>query len=412
MKKKTIWLINPYGTLPSESWRPYCFAIIGRKLSEAGFDVVWWTSSFSHHFKTQRSDSWRDIEVQERFTVRLVPTPGYKKNIGLGRIWRDLVFGCKVHFHGGGLPKPDLVIYSESPLNFGIGGYSVARRHGAPVVFHQMDLWPELIVDALPRAIRAIGHLLFCPVYLSRRYIYNKLDGVTALAKPYLDVPFTEAPVLRSRPNALIYNGIDVGRMRDIMSKSNPPSCLPSKSKNEVWAIFAGSLGPSYDIPVLIEAARLLKEKSIPIKIMIAGDGPFREEVEKAARLPEVFNMSYLGKLPADSLAAVYAKCDIGISAYSASSNVEMPDKIYDYTAAGLAVINSLVGEVSEVVLSNEIGFQYCAGAVVELVEYLMRLYASPSLLASMKRSSRELGTKYDQNVQYEKIVMLASKLT
>lgn len=411
MKKKLIWLINPYGTLPSESWRAYCFAIIGKKLSDAGFDVVWWTSSFSHHFKTQRCHDWCDIVVQERFTVRLVPTPGYKKNIGLGRIWRDLVFGLKVHFRGGKLPKPDLVIYSESPLSFGVGGYSIARKHGVPVVFHQMDLWPELIVDALPRALRAAGHFLFSPVYLSRRYIYERLDGVMALAKPYLDVPLKEAPTLRYRPNALIYNGIDVGHMRDLMRNAIPPCGLPDKLEREVWAIFAGSLGPSYDIPVLLEAARVLRGKEVPIRIMIAGDGPYRAEVERAADLPEVFNLSYLGKLSADSLAAVYAKCDIGFCAYSASSNVEMPDKIYDYTAAGLAVINSLIGEVSEVVSLNGIGFQYSAGNLGELVSHLMQLYSSPALLASMKRSSLELGVKYDQDVQYEKVVKLVNAL-
>jgi glycosyltransferase involved in cell wall biosynthesis len=411
MKKKTIWLVNPYGTLPSESWRAYCFAIMGKKLADAGFEVVWWTSSFSHHFKTQRCVGWRDIEVQEQFTIRLVPTPGYKKNVGVGRIWRDLVFGLKVHFRGSALPKPDMVIYSESPLNFGIGGYSVARKRDIPIVFHQMDLWPELIVDALPRALRSIGHALFFPVYLLRRHIYKNLDGVMALAKPYLEVPLREAPVLASRPSALIYNGIDVQHMRDIMRNAVPPSLLPAKLQNEVWAIFAGSLGPSYDIPALLEAARVLKSKDVPIKILIAGDGPYRVEVERAAGAPEAFNVIYLGKLSADSLAAVYARCDIGLCAYSANSNVEMPDKIYDYTAAGLAVINSLTGEVSEVVSINKIGFQYCAGDVLEFVAHLEQFYASPALLASMKHSSFELGAKYDQNIQYEKIVKFVDSL-
>ena len=53
----------------------------------------------------------------------------------------------------------------------------------------------------------------------------------------------------------------------------------------------------------------------------------------------------YLGKLKPESLSYLYNKSDVGLSIYTEISNVEMPDKFYDYTAAGLPVINSLKKE-------------------------------------------------------------------
>ena len=54
-----IYLSNPYGTIPGENWREYRFFLLATSLAEKGHDVVWFTSTFSHHFKIQRSDtSW------------------------------------------------------------------------------------------------------------------------------------------------------------------------------------------------------------------------------------------------------------------------------------------------------------------------------------------------------------------
>ena len=87
-----IWLINPYGPIPSEAWRTYCFPLIAEVLSAEGHEVTWWTSNFAHHFKKFRSDDWLDVEAWDNFRIRLVPTTGYRKNIGVGRAVRDAVF--------------------------------------------------------------------------------------------------------------------------------------------------------------------------------------------------------------------------------------------------------------------------------------------------------------------------------
>ena len=76
---KTIWLVNPYGPIEGENWREYSFNQFGKYLSINGFRVVWWTANFSHHFKEFRSSSWEDINVNDNFTIRLVPTNSFKK---------------------------------------------------------------------------------------------------------------------------------------------------------------------------------------------------------------------------------------------------------------------------------------------------------------------------------------------
>lgn len=406
-----VWLINPYGPIPSEDWRSYCFPMIANALVKRGHNVIWWTSNFSHHFKKFRSNGWKDIKIDSNFIIRLVPTPAYRNNIGIGRIFRDALFAYRTYSRGKNLLPPDCILYSESPLTFGYAGQKLSKYHNTPLVCHQMDLWAELFEQVIPRAIRPFTRFLLLPIYANRRKIFAQLDALVALAQTYLEVPLREAPVLRSRPHAVIYNGIDVRAFREFMKRSS--ECipqLPKKSKDEIWAIFAGSLGPSYDILSLIRASRKLKQHGNIIKIVIAGDGPLRAQVI-AASVEQSSSLIYVGQLSPKKLATLYSSCDIGICAYSLNSNVEMPDKIYDYTAAGLPVINSLHGEVKDVIHINGIGIQYKGGNVQSLTDALLELASDNSLREAMAKRSYEVGMSFDKNLQFGRLALLIEKL-
>lgn len=49
-------LFNPYGPIPGEPWRPYCFTLLDEALASRGHEAVWWTSTFAHHDKRQRAN--------------------------------------------------------------------------------------------------------------------------------------------------------------------------------------------------------------------------------------------------------------------------------------------------------------------------------------------------------------------
>jgi glycosyltransferase involved in cell wall biosynthesis len=409
-----IWLINPYGPIPSEAWRTYCFPQIAEALTSEGHEVTWWTSNFAHHFKKFRSHWWQDIEPWEGFRIRLVPTPGYRRNIGFARVFRDVVFALRTYRRGCTEPKPDLIIYSESPLTFGFAGQRLADFHGCPSIYHQMDLWPELIVDAAPRGIRRLVKLGLWPVYAIRKRTYSRLSAVTALAQPYLNAVLNEVPELLSKPNNVIYNGIDVVALRKNMDAFKDTAFrFPDKQPDDLWAVFAGSLGPSYDIIVMCDVARRLAVLGSKIHVVIAGDGPLRQVVESTSRGETgPSNLHYVGQLSPLELAGLYARCDLGLCAYSSSSNVEMPDKIYDYTAAGLPVLVSLRGEVADIVSSNKIGLTYSGGSAEDLLRKLLEITADTDLMHAMSESSLELGMRFDKHVQYRKFIDVIRQVT
>lgn len=404
-----IWLVNPYGPIEGENWREYSFNQFGKYLSQNGFNVIWWTASFSHHFKKQRSSGWKDIIVNENFIIRLVPTTSYKKNFGVGRMYKDFVFGRNAIKKFKQLEKPDLIIAAENPLTMGVPSYVYAKRNDIPMIYDQMDIWPEFIVSNLKKTFSSIANFLFIPVCRRRKKIYDSLDGSIALGKHYLEFMKKISPSLTGKPNALVYNGIDVTEFRSHLKDEMNCSRLTNKNPNEVWCVFAGTLGPSYDIGGIIECAKRCENLGYhDLRFIIAGSGPFEDEVRTAEQ--KLNNLTYVGKLLPKDLIPIYGKCDIGLSTYSAGSNVDMCDKFYDYTAAGLAIINSLKGEISEHITEEKLGVNYEANNADSFMAALDYLRDSDHLKIC-KHNSWNAGMFFDKNRQNENLLTVINKI-
>ncbi len=405
-----IWLINPYGTIPSEKWRDYSFSIIGKYLADQGHEVVWWTSNFSHHFKSFRSSSFQEINVNSRFKINLIPTSGYKNNIGLRRVLRDWIFSIRMYLIGRKQISPDLILYYESMLCLGFSAPALSKYHNCKLVYHQMDLWPELIIENLPLVLRPVFKFFFQPVFFVRKKVFKNLDGVMALAKPYLDSAISVEPGLKNKPNTVIYNGINVYEFRSKMSERPSMDLSRFSSSKNIKIIFAGTLGPTYDIENILKVAKTLNDSDKHITFIIAGDGPLREKVMNEEK--KLKNLQFLGKLTSKDLCSIYKICDIGLAAYGSKSNVEMPDKFYDYTSSGLGIICSLRGEVMHHIVENDCGIIYEAGNSDSLLNAIEEMSSSKEILNKYKYNSFQCAYEYSSERQNQMLGKFLKKVS
>jgi glycosyltransferase involved in cell wall biosynthesis len=112
-------------------------------------------------------------------------------------------------------------------------------------------------------------------------------------------------------------------------------------------------------------------------------------------------SLVYVGRLSPQQLPGLYNQCEIGISAYGSVSTVAMPDKAYDYMAAGLPIVNSLKGELAELIEARQIGLPYLAGEPESLAAALRKLAFDEELRADMSRRSFAAGGEFGRQVQY-----------
>jgi glycosyltransferase involved in cell wall biosynthesis len=407
-----IWLINPYGSLPGENWRETRYSMLARTLAEHGQQVVWWSASFSHVSKKQRCSSWLDRAVSTDFTIRLVPTPGYRSHVGLARLWFEAVFAWRVARAGRRGPAPDLIIAGHATQAVGCAAVWLSRCHGVPLVLDIIDLWPEVFATVLPAWLRRISPWLLAPLKALRKQIVARAAAVTAVAQSYLDQ--LRGEIARSTETAVVYWGMDLDELLAQRSGAQSPQGNGAglgKPSGEVWAVYAGTLGDNYDVSTLLKASLLLQRRSSSVRLFIAGDGPRKQEVLAFIRRHGMANVAYLGVVPAGDLMPLYRACDIGLSLYRPGSTVAMPIKFFDYLAAGLPVVNSLPGELADLIERENLGLRYTAGDSESLADALERLANDAALREAMSQSAARAARQFDRRAQYGVFAQIARRL-
>lgn len=411
-----IWLFNPYGPIPGEGWRDYRFTMLGKTLAERGHHALWWTANFSHNFKHFRSETWKDLPITCGFQIRLVPTTRYSSNVGLGRVRFESIYAWRTYRRALGLAPPGCIVATDPSQIVGYMAVRLAKRSRVPLILDVFDLWPELFELAFPRNLRPLAPLVFSPLYWLRRHNYARADGLTSLCNTYLEVARKGASRSSVVPSLTTFNGIDLAAFRALLPDDREMARLRSqmgKEPGDVWAIYTGSLGNNYDIEALLQAGLQLGARATKIKIWILGEGPLRPYVTEFIKAHRLENVAFLGTiLEPRELIKLYRACDIALCPYTAESNVGMPNKAYDYMAAGLPMVNSLRGELESFLRERHIGIQYTAGDPDSLAGALLSLAADRELRELMARNSYDAAALFDSHIQYKNYVDLIERVT
>ena len=405
-----IVLINPYGPLPNEGWRKYRNILLGEVLAEEKHDIVWYTSKFSHHFKKNREKEYNT--GYDNFKVELISSKNYRNNISLNRLLFEITFCVNLYFRLKKVKHIDLIIAADPSQFVGFLARVLAKKYKSKLILDLMDEWPELF----EKVLSGYKKILIKPVVnffmFLRKKNYQKADGVIALGKNYLNI--AKSVSRKGIPNELIYNGVDVLMMNKWSTDTSfdIENIKQNLKNNNIKCVYAGSLGmqgDNYDVEALLKAAIYFKDKNVDF--YIAGSGEGKAYLLNQIKKYNLNNLFILGNLSAEKLARLYNFCDIGLALYGKGSNVDMPDKFYDYSSCGLAVISSLKGELKDVIEENELGYYYEAGNYRDLSDKLSLLIYNKESLIKCKKRSKQIGLNYSIQKQKKKIVSLIKNL-
>jgi glycosyltransferase involved in cell wall biosynthesis len=406
-----IWLLNPYGPMPDEGWRKYRHILLGETLVSDGHEVAWFASRFSHHFKKFRKGSGY-ITNTSNFSVSYIETTSYKNNIGIGRIIFEISYCLNAYLKLRNLDPPDFIIAADPPQFVGMLARRLAKKKSAYLILDLGDEWPELFERAAPKKFKVLIPLLVGFFKALRKKNYSSADGVLALGANYYKL--AKSLATNTAHGALIYNGVDGEEFVKWAKETEVASLIPQKNDNDIWCIYAGSLGihgDNYDLGAIVTAAMHFSKTDETIKFIVAGAGAGREWILKMKSKENLDNLFFLENLMPEQLAAVYAKCDIGMAVYGAGSNVDMPDKFYDYSTSGLAIVSSLTSEVADLIEVEKIGVNYKANDHNDFIKKLNVFVVDREKLSEFKARSRKVGKVFDQKNQYKKLHSLIREI-
>jgi glycosyltransferase involved in cell wall biosynthesis len=406
-----VWIVNPYGNLPDEGWREYRSTMIAEAFNKRGHEVVWWVSNFEHRAKIFRSNSWKDIQVNEKYLIKLVPSTSYIRHISLARIRHERNYAKnfrKLALEYGN--KPDLIILGEPALFFSDIIVDVINKTKIPFIVDILDLWPELFNILLPNKLSFLGRFIFAPLYWRRSWLLTKASGIIGATQDYLKIGIA---VSKAKYKEVIYLGIDLNYNISMNVQEGNKKILENivKDNDDIWVIYAGTLGNNYDMKTIINCAKNLENLRLPIKIFIAGDGPLKVFIEDSIRINNLKKLVYIGRLNTQDLNYFYGRCDMALSSYVENSTVSMPVKAFDYLACGLPLINSLNRELGEIVVKHVVGLQYKSEDPEDMLRVIKILSADKNTLNLMKKNALNLAKSYDKHLQYDKLVTISENL-
>ena len=152
---------------------------------------------------------------------------------------------------------------------------------------------------------------------------------------------------------------------------------------------FVGSLKPWHGVDVLIEAFERLCPEVPDAHLLVLGDGPERPAVEAlAARLPN--RVSAPGAVAHERIPSWLARAHVGVAPYPALDDFYFsPLKLFEYQAAGLAVVASGIGQITRHVRHGRDGVLVPPGDPAALARSLEALAADPSRRERLGRRAR-----------------------
>ncbi|MFM8862774.1 MAG: glycosyltransferase family 4 protein [Acidimicrobiia bacterium] len=245
--------------------------------------------------------------------------------------------------------RPDAVLAMSPPLTLGSAGRVVAGLRRAPLVFNIQDVFPDVAVElGLLTGARVIA--------LARRLermSYRAADAVTVLSDDLADnvrgkiasgLPTGAAERQRAKVR-VIPNFVDTDRIR--------PGDRDNDYRREFELIgsrvvmYAGNVGFSQSLDLVIEAARRLVDSHPDVVFVINGGGSARPELERAAGNSP--NIRFVDMQPIERLPEVLAAADVHVVPLRTGlAWSSVPSKLYSILAAGRPLVAS-VDEGTEV---------------------------------------------------------------
>jgi glycosyltransferase involved in cell wall biosynthesis len=151
---------------------------------------------------------------------------------------------------------------------------------------------------------------------------------------------------------------------------------------------FVGTLKGWHGTASLVRALPLLPDDA---QVLIVGDGPQREMLEATARdLGVADRLRITGAVPHDDIPGWVAAMDVATAPYDASPNHYFsPLKLYEYMAAGSAIVAADIGQIAETIEDGRTGLLYEPGNDRQLAVRISALLGDRDLAAHLGAAAR-----------------------
>ena len=241
---------------------------------------------------------------------------GIETKIIVPRRKRDEDYGKDVILLGTSFPFPFSGSVSDLTINFNpLAIEDTLKREKFDVLhFHNFGFPSILQILASPAASKTLNILTFhanlagskfmkrFPILLDliNKICQWKIDGIIGVA-PFILEYFKEYP----GPKIVIPNGLDLEIFNPNIEK------LKKYSDDKINILFLGRIEERKGLIYLLKAYKILEKTFSDLRLIVVGEGPLKENLEKWVKNNKLKNVVFEGKGPEEKAALYYKSCDI-----------------------------------------------------------------------------------------------------
>lgn len=247
----------------------------------------------------------------------------------------------------------------------------VGRRLGLPVVLDMAENYPAMMRSLWETGVHRRGDWLVRNprlVEAVERFVLPRLAHVLVVVEESRD-RLVALGVPRDRIT-VVGNTPPLSRLAD-----TPMRCHEAGKALEV--IYLGLLEEPRGVRNLIEAVVRVRANGHAIRLTVIGSGREHESFQATAKtLGAGDTIRFLGRVENAEALRLLQSADVGVVPHLANEswNTTIPNKLFDYMAAGLAVLTSNARPAARVVNETQAGLVYQDTSITELTDALVRL--------------------------------------
>jgi glycosyltransferase involved in cell wall biosynthesis len=316
------------------------------------------------------------------------------------RVFVFVSFMTSSFFIGLGVKNVDVVWGTSPPIFQGVTAWLLARLKHIPLLFEVRDLWPTFAI-----AVGVLRNPILIKLsYWLERFLYRRADRVVVNSPGYV------AHVMErgARYVDLVPNGANP----EMFDPANGGLAFRSANhlEDKFVVLYAGAHGLSNDLGVVLEAAKMLQDGTVPSEIafIFLGDGKEKPTLQKQAAGMGLSNVMFLPPVPKSEMAEALAGADACLAILKPLEEYKTtyPNKVFDYMAAGRPVVLAIDGVIRAVIEAASCGIFAQPGDPSALAEAIRKLSANKSKARIMGlRGRKYLEEHFSRAVIAEKLL-------
>lgn len=298
--------------------------------------------------------------------------------------------------------KPDCIfVYEPSPITVGLPAILAKMKFKVPLYFWVQDIWPH----SLTSAGNITNSLLIKSVDNLTRWIYKHCDRILIQSEAFR--PIIETQGVGSEKIVYFPNWSEEYYLP-----------LPKQAKYEFHftgkynLVFAGNIGEAQDFNTLIQAASFVHESVPDLHWIIIGKGRIKDAaMQEIKRRGLETCFKFIGAYRSEEMPGFFSHADALIVSLKKDPifSITIPSKIQSYLACGKAIITSLDGEGSRIIIEAKAGVSCPASSPRELSRSIIQFISLPvSTKAEMGMSGRRYyQAEFDRNILIDKLCLI-----